>query len=435
MARRGATFTQERLLARGGEAPAEVLMRIRAAADHDLRFEATGRRTGVLHISGDGRSARLETTLDRKGRPGEIERIEIPGPDDRPLALGKRLEADVGRFFRGLDRAQDALVEGDLDGALHRLTGLYGEASMRLAGSGGGDRMLGGAGDDAIRAKGGDDAVLGSAGRDRIDGGEGRDALDYAPVAVRARQEGVKADLAKEIAVVLGARQSIARFEDLGGTGGRDLLRGDEGANLIAGRGGDDRLDGRGGDDLLYGGDGDDAVLGGSGDDALDGGRGDDALTGGSGEDRILGGEGDDRLTGESGDDTLDGGAGRDTLSGGSGADRVLGGEGDDLALGGSGDDAVEGGAGDDTLDGGAGFDLLTGGPGADEFRLDAAEGADTIADFAPGEDRIRAGAPFETLVVSDGAMGAEIRDAEGRLLATVLGVEAAALAEADTFL
>ena len=33
------------------------------------------------------------------------------------------------------------------------------------------------------------------------------------------------------------------------------------------------------------------------------------------------------------------------------------------------------------------------------------------------------------------GAAGAEIRDAEGRLLATVLGVEAAALAEADTFL
>ncbi|MBD0273971.1 MAG: type I secretion C-terminal target domain-containing protein, partial [Acetobacteraceae bacterium] len=90
---------------------------------------------------------------------------------------------------------------------------------------------------------------------------------------------------------------------------------------------------------------------------------------------------GADRLRGLGGNDTLAGGAGNDALNGGAGADRL------------------DGGAGNDYLLGGAGADLLTGGAGADRFAfLAAAEGGDTIADFALAEgDRLDLRGVFAT--------------------------------------
>ncbi|OHC81971.1 MAG: hypothetical protein A3G73_00820 [Rhodospirillales bacterium RIFCSPLOWO2_12_FULL_67_15] len=69
------------------------------------------------------------------------------------------------------------------------------------------------------------------------------------------------------------------------------------------------------------------------------------------------------------------------------------------VLVGGAGDDALQGGAGDDTLRGGPGADTLTGGGGADQFVFGGGNGAtvadkvqslgaDTIADFQPGQDR-----------------------------------------------
>jgi Ca2+-binding RTX toxin-like protein len=60
-------------------------------------------------------------------------------------------------------------------------------------------------------------------------------------------------------------------------------------------------------------------------------------------------------------------------------------------ATGGSLNDTLTGGAGADSLDGGEGADSLTGGGGADSFVFNNAPnaGADTIADFTIGVDKI----------------------------------------------
>jgi Ca2+-binding RTX toxin-like protein len=59
-----------------------------------------------------------------------------------------------------------------------------------------------------------------------------------------------------------------------------------------------------------------------------------------------------------------------------------------------AGQDVLDGGDGNDLVDGGGGADLLSGGAGADVFRFDSGDtgtggGADRIADFLPGTDRI----------------------------------------------
>jgi Ca2+-binding RTX toxin-like protein len=68
----------------------------------------------------------------------------------------------------------------------------------------------------------------------------------------------------------------------------------------------------------------------------------------------------------------------------------VLLGAGDDrfLGLGASRDD-VRGGAGEDVLAAGRGDDVLAGGEGADIFLFENGGGADRVADFTVGEDRL----------------------------------------------
>lgn len=81
------------------------------------------------------------------------------------------------------------------------------------------------------------------------------------------------------------------------------------------------------------------------------------------------------------GDDLMTGSRIRDDLRGLGGADNLNG-------MGGK--DMLSGGAGADHLTGGMGADRLTGGADADHFVFNtAAEGGDTITDFAPGLDTI----------------------------------------------
>ncbi|RYF93323.1 MAG: hypothetical protein EON95_09315, partial [Caulobacteraceae bacterium] len=94
----------------------------------------------------------------------------------------------------------------------------------------------------------------------------------------------------------------------------------------------------------------------------------------------LVGTVGANTLTGDDRRETLQGLDGNDTLNGMGGADRLEGG---------SGNDKLNGGDGDDVLVGGAGQDTLTGGAGADRFVLAAGDGANTIADFQDGIDRI----------------------------------------------
>jgi Ca2+-binding RTX toxin-like protein len=116
-----------------------------------------------------------------------------------------------------------------------------------------------GGGDDFIAAKGntqtingqdGNDRIDGGAGADILDGGKGIDTLDYshsfAPVFVNLDTKAVNGGDA--------TGDTISNFENVYGTGGRDMLVGDAGANEFAGFSGDDVLMGLGGRDTLTGG-------------------------------------------------------------------------------------------------------------------------------------------------------------------------------------
>ncbi|MFC7539846.1 M10 family metallopeptidase C-terminal domain-containing protein [Siccirubricoccus deserti] len=78
---------------------------------------------------------------------------------------------------------------------------------------------------------------------------------------------------------------------------------------------------------------------------------------------------------------------------------------------------------GDDTLLGGQGADTLVGGEGADSFEYrTAAEGGDSIRDFAPGDDRI---------TVSAAGFGGGL-EASGRLDPGRFTANATGLSDAD---
>ncbi|MGD1899495.1 MAG: hypothetical protein ACFB16_21435, partial [Phormidesmis sp.] len=174
------------------------------------------------------------------------------------------------------------------------------------------------------------------------------------------------------------------------GSGGSDVITGDDGNNIINGLSDNDTLDGGGGDDVVNGGSDLDVMLGGTGDDVLNGGSSGDNIEAGDGNDIINSGSGDDVAYGQAGVDVMNGGSGNDTLYGGLGNDLLTGGSEDDLLFGGAGRDLLRGGSGNDTLTGGDGADILSGGQGSDIFAYtQASEFGDVIQDFEIVRDRI----------------------------------------------
>lgn len=82
-----------------------------------------------------------------------------------------------------------------------------------------------------------------------------------------------------------------------------------------------------------------------------------------------------------------------ENAAGGAGDDRIWGNSANNILRGHGGDDVLHGLGGDDVLQGRLGKDLLFGGQGRDTFVFDTKPGkanVDGIADFHPGEDRIR---------------------------------------------
>ena len=82
--------------------------------------------------------------------------------------------------------------------------------------------------------------------------------------------------------------------EDIHGTEGIDLIRGDNSNQTIYGYSGNDIIYGEGGNDIIYGSVGDDNIYGQSGNDIIYGNEGNDIIHGGIGADELIGGEGQD---------------------------------------------------------------------------------------------------------------------------------------------
>lgn len=175
-------------------------------------------------------------------------------------------------------------------------------------------------------------------------------------------------------------------------------------------------------DDLITGTSGNDRLTASPSGSGVYGGRGNDTLNGSQQRDLLWGEEGNDRIFGKGGSDRLYGGAGRD---------RLWGGHGDDILRGGAGRDSLYGGAGNDTLFGNEGRDRLAGGRGADVFVLQAGVGTDTIVDFREGDRLGLFEIAYTDITVQQVGNNTRIKF-DGKTLATLVGVNANTITEAD---
>lgn len=261
-------------------------------------------------------------------------------------------------------------------------------------------------------------------GPDMVDGGEGVDTLNYDDLT-----DSVVIDLLLER--VIHADSTIAtavNFENATGGEAGDELIGTGGDNVLLGEDGDDRLVGLAGMDEIRGGFGADTIFGNSGDDLLLGEDGDDRINGGFGADDMRGGRGSDvyfvdnagdmitEMANGGGDietvfatatftlptavDNLaligggdidgNGNGNANLLVGNDAQNRLAGGGNNDTLDGAGGDDMLLGGNGDDVLIDRGGADTMDGGAGADVFVLTDEGGAGNVINgYTPGVDAI----------------------------------------------
>jgi len=334
-----------------------------------------------------------------------------------------------------------------------------------LVGSTFADTLAGDAGANSLRGGAGDDLLIGGGGDDALSGDAGIDTASYSNAAAA-----VKVDLAYALGQQTGdGRVTLARIENLVGSGHADTLRGSAGGNRLDGGLGADLLQGRGGHDRYLVDDAGDRVVeaagggldtviasvnyrlgagqeietlelagtadldatgnefanrisGNAGDNGIDGGAGADVMRGGLGDDHFVVDDAGDRVY-ESNDEGIDGVESRIafslvgqfvetlTLTGAAAIDGI----GNPLAnilTGNAAANRLDGGAGDDGLHGGLGSDVLVGGSGHDAFWFDSALNAshnvDAIQDFRAADDVIMLSAAiFQALPAGPLAAGA----------------------------
>jgi Ca2+-binding RTX toxin-like protein len=128
------------------------------------------------------------------------------------------------------------------------------------------EHLVGSKYDDTLMGDDNDNAIIGNGGNDVMDG---RGGVDEA--AFFDSREPVVADLGAGTATAGDwGSDTFANFENLQGSGFRDVLSGDDGPNVIWGGARSDSLHGLGGDDELIGQSGTDAADGGEGTDSCD---------------------------------------------------------------------------------------------------------------------------------------------------------------------
>lgn len=274
------------------------------------------------------------------------------------------------------------------DGAANQLVGAS-FADAVFAGSGN-DTIYANDGNDRVYGAAGDDLAFGWYGNDSMVGGLGNDTLmgDFDNDTLRGNEGN-------------DGLYGWTGNDSIEGGAGNDFLMGEQGNDTITGDAGNDVVYAGSENDLVYGdgptttpasGDGADYILGDDGNDTIYAGSGNNTVFGGSGNDTVYAGEGVDFFGGDAGNDYMDAGASNDTLFGWTGNDTLIGGAGSDLLSGEQDNDRLMGGLGNDTLWGGA---------GADVFVYANGGGADIIADFVRGTDKIELSGYTSSIVSS----------------------------------
>ncbi|MBV8686357.1 MAG: hypothetical protein JOZ90_03640, partial [Alphaproteobacteria bacterium] len=194
------------------------------------------------------------------------------GTDTIESSISFTLPADVERlvltgnhFIDGTGRSGDDVLIGN-------------QAPNTLSGLAGNDILQGGDGNDTLNGGQGNDRLDGGAGADSMDGGEGDDVYviddPSDSVSEQLSQSGGFDTVESSIGYTLpyGVERLVltgGAAIDGTGSGGNDVLVGNDAANTLLGQGGNDTLDGAGGADVLKGGDGNDVYLVGSTDDQV----------------------------------------------------------------------------------------------------------------------------------------------------------------------
>lgn len=366
------------------------------------------------------------------------------------MAAGQEIETLIaGNLTGSIDLTGNELANVVIgNGNQNFLRGLAG--SDTLNGGFGFDTLDGGSGNDLMIGGGGDDIYFVDSQADMIvEDIFGANDTVISSVSYELSEYVEKLTLSEGIAAQSGTGNSSDNMITgnslanlLSGQGGSDILLGGGGNDSLNGGTGGDLLDGGVGSDQISGGDGHDNLMGGDGADLLNGdagndhlfgqsanggadgadtlsgGDGADYLQGNAGNDMLDGGEGSDRINGGADEDVLAGGGGNDTVNGNRGNDRIDGGDGDDSLRGGQGSDSLMGGSGDDILSGDLGADTLSGGSGVDFFLFNgnaalldnAGVGADVVADFQDGIDRLYVG--YAVSAVLSGSAQASVASA-----------------------
>lgn len=394
--------------------------------------------------------------------PNQVTAIVVNGNDGidtiqvNSLLAGTTLTADGGN---GNDTLR---VAAAVTGAVS-LSG--GNGNDTLVGGSGNDTLDGGVGNDWLNGGEGSDLLTGGTGNDvyafdnatgnQIDTvveqtGEGTDLLNFATlttaVTVNLTSDTALATMARR-AVVAGALDQAAFFENVNGGSGNDSITGNDVNNVVYANGGNDTVRGLAGNDQLYGGDGNDVLQGGAGNDALNAGIGNDWLNGGNGSNILTGGQGndvyafDDNTVGQvdtvvelvnEGTDLLNfsaltqavtvdlnsdtllastpyrivqtGAVGRaanfENVNGGSANDFITGNAANNVIYANGGNDTVNSKGGDDEIYGGADNDLLRGDVGNDV--IDGGVGNDWI-DGGDGTDVVKGGTGDNILLGGNG--------------------------------
>lgn len=235
-----------------------------------------------------------------------------------------------------------------------------------LTGSPGNDHIVGDAVANVLRGAGGDDRLQGLGGDDTLVGGPGTDTVDLSSAT------SAFVDLGAGTAVGEGS-DTLVEIENVIGSPGNDVIKGDNGPNTLQGGAGDDTLEGAGDDDTLDGGAGSDTVSYRSSDQGLNVNLAKGTATG-AGTDTLVdvenldGSRFKDVIHGNELGNRLDGRSGPDEIYGHGGRDFIFGRGGNDLLFGQRGNDVLRGGPGRDQLDGGAGNDVCKGGPDPDSY-------------------------------------------------------------------
>ncbi|MEO0667138.1 MAG: CHRD domain-containing protein [Pseudomonadota bacterium] len=164
----------------------------------------------------------------------------------------------------------------------------------------------------------------------------------------------------------------VADFENVRGSGGDDLILGNNEINVLEGLGGNDSIHSFGGADTIDGGDGIDTAL----------------FSAGAGVIVDLDEDGNviAQINAPEGA-LIDTVLNFESINGSNNANSPNGGA--DVLFGNSGANQLNGQAGDDVLNGEGGDDILIGGAGSDTFTFEGAFGNDVINDFEVGIDRL----------------------------------------------